>query len=92
MKTLTWQKPAQQNVAQELITIIINYVAELRVYNLYKRGEKMLYIPVNISFCEAVYGVSSVNKIAVKKECARIRGVDHTLPYTGFFPEGDENT
>lgn len=51
------------------------------VYNLYKRGEKMLYIPVNISFCEAVYGVSSVNKIAVKKECARIRGVDHTLTW-----------
>ena len=50
-------------------------------YNLYKRGEKMLYIPVNISFCEAVYGVSSVNKIAVKKECARIRGVDHTLTW-----------
>ena len=32
MKTLTWQKPGQQNVAQELIKIIINYVAELR-YN-----------------------------------------------------------
>ena len=30
MKTLTWQKPGQQNVAQELIKIIINYVAELR--------------------------------------------------------------
>ncbi|WP_229091623.1 GNAT family N-acetyltransferase, partial [Bacteroides nordii] len=26
-----WQKPGQQNVAQELIKIIINYVAELRV-------------------------------------------------------------
>ena len=32
MKTLTWQKPGQQNVAQELIKIIINYVAELRVF------------------------------------------------------------
>ena len=32
MKTLTWQKPGQQNVAQELIKIIINYVAELRIY------------------------------------------------------------
>ena len=31
MKTLTWQKPGQQNVAQELIKIIINYVAELRI-------------------------------------------------------------
>ena len=34
MKTLTWQKPGQQNVAQELIKIIINYVAELRLSNL----------------------------------------------------------
>ena len=31
MKTLTWQKPGQHFVAQELIKIIINYVAELRV-------------------------------------------------------------
>ena len=36
MKTLTWQKPGQQNVAQELIKIIINYVAELR---------KITYLP-----------------------------------------------
>ena len=35
MKTLTWQKPGQQNVAQELIKIIINYVAELREYEEY---------------------------------------------------------
>ncbi|RGZ20372.1 hypothetical protein DXA01_23715 [Bacteroides caccae] len=35
MKTLTWQKPGQQNVAQELIKIIINYVAELRMYKKY---------------------------------------------------------
>ena len=34
MKTLTWQKPGQQNVAQELIKIIINYVAELRIKNI----------------------------------------------------------
>ena len=34
MKTLTWQKPGQQNVAQELIKIIINYVAELRLYKI----------------------------------------------------------
>ena len=34
MKTLTWQKPGQQNVAQELIKIIINYVAELREYKI----------------------------------------------------------
>ena len=36
MKTLTGQKPGQQNVAQELIKIIINYVAELRdTYGIY---------------------------------------------------------
>ena len=38
MKTLTWQKPGQQNVAQELIKIIINYVAELRL--IYLAGKK----------------------------------------------------
>ena len=30
MKTLTWQNPGQHFVAQELIKIIINHVAELR--------------------------------------------------------------
>ena len=46
MKTLTWQKPGQQNVAQELIKIIINYVAELRnIFNLWRiiETEKDLY-------------------------------------------------
>ena len=38
MKTLTWQKPGQQNVAQELIKIIINYVAELRISTTGKVG------------------------------------------------------
>ena len=38
MKTLTWQKPGQQNVAQELIKIIINYVAELRLIKNSIRG------------------------------------------------------
>ena len=50
-------------------------------YLLISLARTHVYIPVNISFCEAVYGVSSVNKIAVKKECARIRGVDHTLTW-----------
>ena len=40
MKTLTWQKPGQQNVAQELIKIIINYVAELRINNLISNAFK----------------------------------------------------
>ena len=41
MKTLTWQKPGQQNVAQELIKIIINYVAELRknTFDTYYKGK-----------------------------------------------------
>ena len=33
MKTLTWQNPGQHFVAQELIKIIINHVAELREFN-----------------------------------------------------------
>ena len=43
MKTLTWQKPGQQNVAQELIKIIINYVAELR-------NQLYLELPINVQF------------------------------------------
>ena len=43
MKTLTWQKPGQQNVAQELIKIIINYVAELRIYRDYGSDKEFLY-------------------------------------------------
>ena len=39
MKTLTWQKPGQQNVAQELIKIIINYVAELRIKARVTKGD-----------------------------------------------------
>ena len=42
MKTLTWQKPGQQNVAQELIKIIINYVAELRYKNIGKAADKSI--------------------------------------------------
>ena len=41
MKTLTWQKPGQQNVAQELIKIIINYVAELRVDKTLSDGDTL---------------------------------------------------
>lgn len=51
------------------------------IYNLYKRGGKMQYVPVNVSLCEAISGVSSVHKLAVKRECARIRGIDHTLKW-----------
>ncbi|EDV01679.1 hypothetical protein BACCOP_01228 [Phocaeicola coprocola DSM 17136] len=47
MKTLTWQKPGQQNVAQELIKIIINYVAELRFLKKFKA--KYFHIPKNKS-------------------------------------------
>ena len=43
MKTLTWQKPGQQNVAQELIKIIINYVAELRIDPPYNTGNDFVY-------------------------------------------------
>ena len=43
MKTLTWQKPGQQNVAQELIKIIINYVAELRIKKIIYHGIFIFY-------------------------------------------------
>ena len=55
MKTLTWQKPGQQNVAQELIKIIINYVAELRIIILFLlAGVKLLSSEhcVNYSFTQ----------------------------------------
>ena len=49
MKTLTWQKPGQQNVAQELIKIIINYVAELR-FNKYITFKNNINTP---TFCSS---------------------------------------
>lgn len=51
------------------------------IYNLYQRGGRMQYIPVDVSLCEAIEGVSSVHKLDVKRECARIRGIDHTLKW-----------
>ena len=49
MKTLTWQKPGQQNVAQELIKIIINYVAELRDLKLvYEVGPESFFPPPTV--------------------------------------------
>ncbi|EDV00096.1 hypothetical protein BACCOP_02890 [Phocaeicola coprocola DSM 17136] len=33
MKTLTWQKPGQQNVAQELIKIIIKLCCGIKDYD-----------------------------------------------------------
>lgn len=44
MKTLTWQKPGQQNVAQELIKIIINYVAELRFSKIISLNETAAFL------------------------------------------------
>ena len=55
------------------------------VYNLYKRGGKMQYVSVDVSLCEAIEGVSSVHKLDVKRECARIRGIDHTLKWKLSF-------
>lgn len=39
MKTLTWQNPGQHFVAQELIKIIINHVAELRNLHIYEKND-----------------------------------------------------
>ena len=57
MKTLTWQKPGQQNVAQELIKIIINYVAELRfiifaveIYIIHKGKDMEKNKPISVAF------------------------------------------
>ena len=50
------------------------------VYNLYKRtsSQAFLQLPICIAHYEAEYGVSSVNKLYVKKECAKIRNINHT--------------
>ena len=54
MKTLTWQKPGQQNVAQELIKIIINYVAELR-FNTSIRGNEVMIGKLKTIFQDTDY-------------------------------------
>lgn len=55
------------------------------VYNLYKRGEKMQYVPINIALFDATEGATSTHKLEVKRECARIRGVEHTLSWRLYF-------
>lgn len=55
------------------------------VYNLYRRGARLQYIPMDVALCEAVDGVSSVYKLEVKSECARIRGIDKTFKWRLFF-------
>ncbi|EDV00317.1 hypothetical protein BACCOP_02605 [Phocaeicola coprocola DSM 17136] len=56
MKTLTWQKPGQQNVAQELIKIIINYVAELRII-----------IIIGLIVLNGIFAMSEVALISARK-------------------------
>ena len=49
MKTLTWQNPGQHFVAQELIKIIINHVAELRDLKLvYEVGPESFLPPPTV--------------------------------------------
>ncbi len=68
MKTLTWQKPGQQNVAQELIKIIINYVAELRI-NKYTKAKAELYtIEKNIREAEKKAESDYVQNLRTRKE------------------------
>lgn len=55
------------------------------VYNLYKRGEKLQYFPIDIALFDATEGATSTNKLEVKRECARIRGVEHTLKWRLYF-------
>lgn len=48
------------------------------IYQLYQRGEKMLYLPVDVAICEAEAGFSASNKLKVRKECAKIKQIDST--------------
>lgn len=50
------------------------------VYNLYKRtsNQAFLQLPISIVCYEAEHGISSINKLTVKKECARIRNINNT--------------
>lgn len=48
------------------------------IYNLYKRGGKMQYLPIDIAICEAEKGASASNKLKVRQECARIKQIDKT--------------
>ena len=65
MKTLTWQKPGQQNVAQELIKIIINYVAELRKKKSTETEEEE----------------KAGNVVQYRDKDAVLSGLEQTLPY-----------
>ena len=73
MKTLTWQKPGQQNVAQELIKIIINYVAELRIINIHirlsairnnveRQRNKMVFFIYQLGSLASVWAISNLIK------------------------------
>lgn len=48
------------------------------MYQLFKRHGKFLALPINVVDFEAESGVSSINKIACKWECAKIIGIDQT--------------
>ena len=76
MKTLTWQKPGQQNVAQELIKIIINYVAELRINYLINHYSK--------EYTQMIVGTGDVpGVLAFYKSC----GFEYSHCIKGFFTE-----
>ena len=65
---LTWQKPGQQNVAQELIKIIINYVAELR--NLLFEGKALTLLQKYQGKWSSFFSIK--NNSSVNKELIRI--------------------
>lgn len=48
------------------------------MYQLYKRNGKFLTLPINVVDFEAENGISSMNKITCKCECAKIIGIDQT--------------
>ena len=75
MKTLTWQKPGQQNVAQELIKIIINYVAELR-FNTYM--EALHSLPKEL---QRVYVMSRYKQLTHKEIADKLEVSVQTVNY-----------
>ena len=83
MKTLTWQKPGQQNVAQELIKIIINYVAELRfiILLLMGMGTTLTGLVINyktVTICGTLGALSSIG-------CLFYEGFNQVLIFAPVF-------
>ena len=49
------------------------------VYKSFKRGDRIICRHVDIALCEADKGLSANNKLNVKKECAKVQGIDKSI-------------